>query len=225
MKVLNNGVAVLENDTHISRWVEQHGTLAIAEEMLKPFQQYVPSGGVVIDVGASIGDHTVTYARWVGGTGIVIAFEPNPEAYECLVHNIEHLQQVITISDALSNSKHSASLVVGENVGASYITDDAGNVDTNTLDSYVIQKLNFLKIDAEGYEVKILEGAKETIKLCRPVMLIEINHEALDRAGYYSEDVFDILNELNYEFSITDPRILWADPQYDILCLPKEKTH
>lgn len=227
MKKLSNGIAVLEKDTHISVWVQEHGTLEIAKDMLLPFQKYIPAGGTVVDVGASIGDHTVTYAKWVGESGMVAAFEVNPKAYECLQYNTQHLPQILPIKTGLSDVDGKVVMVELDNAGANYLTTGKSKtkVPVTTLDSYKFKNISFIKIDVEGYEVKVLEGARKSIEESKPVMLIEINRRALERAGTSAEMLFKVLAELGYSMEITDDRIKWSDPQYDILCLPIEKTY
>lgn len=220
MKILDNGIAVLENDTHISKWVEDSGTLEIAVPMLTPFKQYIPEGGCVVDVGASIGDHTVTYAKWVGPTGMVWAFEPYIEAYKCLVHNVNSYLQVAAINTALSDDVEQFDMVISNNAGASYVVARNGSVRTETLDCYEMDEINFIKFDIEGFEFRAIQGAIETIKRCRPVMLVEVNKHALKCAGTSSERLRELIESLGYSIDITDKRIKWNDPQFDILCLP-----
>lgn len=226
MKKLSNGIAVIDGDTHISAWVQEHGTLEIAKDMLLPFKQYIPEGGTVIDVGASIGDHTVTYAEWVGLKGLVAAFEVNPRAYECLQHNTKDLPQVLPIKTGLSDVDGKVVLVELDNAGANYLTTGKSKtkVPVTTLDSYEFKNVNFIKIDVEGYEVKVLEGARRTIEASRPAMLVEVNRGALERAGTSAKRLFEVLAELGYSMEITDNRIPWSDPQFDIICLPIEKS-
>ena len=224
MKLLDCGVAVLVGDTHISSWVIDHNRLDIAEEMLRPFHQYVPEGGTVIDVGASIGDHTITYAQWVGKDGLVAAFEPHAQAYECLLHNTKHLPQVLQVQCGLSDTDGEVGIVMQDNSGASYITESEGGISVAPLDSYEFDA-HFIKIDVEGYEVRVLRGAEETINRCRPVMLIEVNSTALERAGSSQQELIELILSYGYNISMIDSRIPWSDPQYDVLCLPTEKAH
>lgn len=220
MRLTKEGVAVLDIDTHISKWVEEHGTLKIAEKFLRPFQQYIPVGGTVFDIGACIGDHTVTYAEWVGPNGSVVAFEPNPEAYKCLSHNTASLPQVLTVHDGLSDVDAIVSIKVLDNAGASYLLETEGDIYVGPLDYYEYDRVDFIKIDVEGYEVKVLKGASETINKCRPVMLIEVNSGALERSGSSATELLDLLVSMKYSIEITDPRIPWTAPQYDVVCLP-----
>lgn len=225
MKILPNGIAVVDGDTHISKWVEEHGTLAIAEDMLKPFEKYVPRGSTVIDAGANIGDHTVTYSKWVGSDGWVMAFEPNPIAYECLLHNTERLDNVVPITAGLSDKTSTVSVASDANVGASYLVEDGTEINTSPLDFYEFKKVSFIKIDVEGYEARVLKGARVTIAKYRPVMLIEVNCSALHRAGSSVTELFNLLHEMDYMLVASDPRIDWSAPQYDILCRPIERTY
>src|SRR5687767_9160852 len=87
MKILPNGIAVLEKDSHISKWCESEKRLDHDQNLLPVILSYVKKGDWVVDAGAFIGDHTRAYLDRVGATGVVVALEPNPEAFECLKHN------------------------------------------------------------------------------------------------------------------------------------------
>lgn len=223
-KILPFGVMVIDGDTHVSKWVEQAGTLRIAEKYLKPFQKYVPVGGTVVDAGAMIGDHTVTYADWVGENGRVICFEPNSEAFECLRHNTVGIHHSVTRKRyALSDSVNELNVMSSENSGASYVyesDDEDGDVVSFPLDYFKYESVDFLKLDIEGFETRALRGARETIARCKPVMLIEVNEGALVRAGSSREELLNLISDLGYQHSITEHGITYTAPQYDVLCLP-----
>lgn len=218
-KILPFGVMVIDGDTHVSRWVEQEGRLRIAEKYLKPFRKYVPVGGTVVDAGAMIGDHTATYADWVGPEGSVICFEPNPEAFECLKYNIG-TEKAELCDQALSDKYYFSSLVISDNAGASYLCDKLGAVQTIQLDGLKLNRLDFLKLDIEGFETRALRGARETIARLRPVMLIEVNEGALIRAGSSREELLKTIRGYDYWAAITEKGLSFSDPQYDVICLP-----
>ena len=223
MKILPFGVAVIEDDTHISKWVEQHGRLNIAEEMLAPFLKYVAPGSIVIDAGAMIGDHTVTYSEWVGERGRVIAFEPNPAAYECLIHNTSGMANVGCYRAGLSDADGETAMHVDKNAGRSHLGDgDGDRVLLMTLDSLELSDVSFIKIDVEGFESRVIAGAKDTIMNNRPAMLIEVNEGALRRAGSSREWLVDLIRGMEYKTELTDKRHSWNDLQYDVICLPAE---
>jgi len=87
MKILRNDLAVLENDTHISKWVEQHNSLIHNKSLAQELKFYLRKDMTVVEIGAFIGDNTAflkDLSKWV------ISFEPNPEAFECLEHNSQY---------------------------------------------------------------------------------------------------------------------------------------
>jgi FkbM family methyltransferase len=147
----------------------------------------VSPGDAVIDVGANVGAYTVLLSKLVGPTGRVFAFEPVPENYAVLAYAIKHLSlaNVIPFALGLSNSEGSAVMEIpsfkinGESLYDSRIVDCATpglrsvSVPIKTLDSIGIERCTFLKIDVEGHEVQVLCGARETIRRCRPAILME----------------------------------------------------
>ena len=76
-------------------------------------------------------------------------------------------------------------------------------------------RLDFLKIDAEGWEPLILDGGRETIRQFLPAMLIEVNTWPLGKMGFTPEDIWKLLDELGYHYEKFD------GPYGDVLCLPK----
>ncbi len=78
------GVWVIDEDTHFTKWIEEEQRLDHHGGFLVDLLPFIPDGGVVIDVGAYIGDHTVAYINKSGPSGTVYAFEPNPVAFFCL---------------------------------------------------------------------------------------------------------------------------------------------
>lgn len=225
MKVLPFGVAVIEGDTHVSKWIEESGTLAIAERNLRPFRKYVPKGSCVLDIGAMIGDHTVTYADWVGPEGHVIAFEPHPESLDCLRYNMRLMQNVTVLGHGLSEFEGTMTMNTSPNFGASFLSDSGGElpVEVKPLDeldfSQLGRRISFIKIDAEGSEPWILRGGKNLLLSHKPAMLIEVNQGALERAGSSREELFSELRNLGYIWRITDRNLKVDDPQYDIICV------
>lgn len=225
MKILPCGVAVLEGDTHHTKWIEQEGKLDIAEKLIHKYKQWIPVGGVVIDAGAMYGDHTITYAKLVGSRGHVHAFEPHPESFRCLQYNMQWYQQVTTHMCALGDLVSSGfELNCGPNIGASWLTPRrSGGIPTRTLDMCELDRLDFLKLDIEGFENRALLGGEATIQKFRPAILCEVNTGALERAGTTRQELFEILAMYEYRWEIVDPRQKFDDPQYDIFCLPAEK--
>jgi FkbM family methyltransferase len=216
MKVTNQNIAILEDDTHISHWVEQSGRLDHDRYALPIILQHIKPGDTVVDAGAFIGDHTIAYCNAVGESGHVHAFEPNKRAYECLEYNCKSAK---TYNLGLSNFAETVYYSEDRNAGAGRILHDvttSTQIKTTTLDSLQLSALDFLKIDVEGYEVAVLEGGALTIKKYRPKMWIEINVGALGQQGKTAADIENFLSELDYTYTAF-PEI---GEQYDLLCIP-----
>lgn len=221
MKITPEGVAVLDNDTHISRWVEQNGRLDHDMSMLPKVLQLIKLGDTVVDAGAFIGDHTIAYLKAVGEQGHVLAFEPNPEAFECLQFNCP---KATCYPLALGEMTGTRGLKTNGNAGKASLSQDEAKVDYTVamieLDLLRMKRLDFFKIDVEGFEVFVLQGAKATINICRPLMLIEVNHKMMQAQGVKLDDLLEMLDMLNYSFKPLYDNLKLEDEQLDILCTP-----
>lgn len=215
------GVYVLEKDSHLSRWCESHGRLDIACNEIAAYAQYIPAGGTVIDAGACLGDHAATYANLVGPTGTVLAFEPGWLTYQALWLNFENVPQVKCHHAALGSQVGRGHHEMAENAGSSHLTSEGqDNVEVVTIDSLGLSRLDFVHLDAEGFEFEILRGAEKTLRSLRPVMVLEINKGALGRFGHTDETIYCMLAILGYKWQELGVGDLRHYEQRDILCLP-----
>lgn len=167
--------------------------------------------GALVDVGANIGLYTARYAPLFVHT---IAIEANPATYHALQANIALARSPNTraVCLAASNTKGTAQLKVAESgmLGWSRLADDASwatytvDVPLNTLDSVVNEAISetrvaMIKIDVEGHELEVLQGAAAIIDRDGPIILFEaLSGEAgrsaisqLKRAGYNDFFVFE----------------------------------
>lgn len=215
-------VALIADDTGVCSWVRQTRRLDYDRGMLDPVIPLI-KGGIVLDIGAFVGTHTVEYLKH---TDCVISFEPNPAAFECLAHNCPTALR-INVALGIKHSKRFWTRIV-PNCGASFLSDertpDCLEVQVRTLDSFAISKrIGYIKLDAEGEEVNILRGAWKTITVHRPAMLIEVNKAALIRTGTSEEELLSVLHAYGYE-----TRPIWpgteTSPQWDVIATPKEET-
>lgn len=213
MRILPNGIAVIEGDTHISKWVIESNRLDHDQYALPIILEHICEGDWVVDAGAFIGDHTKAYLEAVGDSGSVFAFEPNPEARECLAHNCPDAE---ILPFGLSDLDVEVGMVENENRGASRLVEGQG-IYLVKLDDYHLPQLDFLKLDVEGYELRALRGARKTIEVHMPTMWIEINEGALAWHHTTGKEVMDWVEALGYEVKAYPNDK--AD-QYDILCLP-----
>ena len=200
---ITNGIATIESDLCISKWVRESGRLDHDQNMLPLLKPFIPLHGVVCDIGAFIGDHTIFYSNAVGEKGKVYAFEPSKEAFECLDYNLNYKPNTFVYNMALGNTKGYVSTnEVEDNAGMNFITESEKGVILDTLDNFVennnITQIDFIKIDVEGYELEVLKGAEKSINKFKPTLLIELNDLTLYRAGISRKDIFDFLDKNGY---------------------------
>lgn len=179
-------------------------------------------GDTAIDVGANIGDWTLALAEAVGTQGKVYAFEPLPVMAQALEKTVavNRLRQVQVVPIALA-SEEGETLFSAErgNTGGSRLGVMAGDfsqitVAARTLDGFLrgerdVARLDFIKIDVEGFESAVLEGAREVLARFRPALLLETGHEAGDRR----ESISKLLRPLGYRVvgAVTPHGIVEAD--------------
>lgn len=220
LEVTNRGIWILSNDTHISKWVQQAQRLDFDTPTLERHLKFIRPGDTVVDAGANVGDNCIAYARATAGvaTGQVLAFEPNPLAFECLRRNMSGHSHVQCEKLGLSDKHDRMDIVIGPNAGAAHLSGSSahGSIEVAPLDQWNLPRLAFFKIDIEGMELRALRGAENTIMRCRPVMYIEINRGALIRAGTSPEEVRAWLIDHGYKIEGWDA----SSPQYDIYCHP-----
>lgn len=226
MKIITgkNGqeIAILETDNCICRFVEQSGRLDHDQNMLPIVLSYIPIGGMVIDVGAFIGDHTIAYLNKVRENGMVYAFEPYINAFECLKFNLKNYKNLNAFNYALGNSEDYISMeIIETNDGMNFIKQ-GNDIRITRLDtiSQNFTKLDFIKIDCEGYELDVLQGGQRTIQKYKPKMLIEINEMTLNRNNVKREDIYEWLDVAGYVYHNIYPNHGLFESQMDILCQP-----
>lgn len=142
--------------------------------------QKIVSDGVILDIGANIGNHTLYFAN-EGNAHKVIAFEPVWETFQILQRNIllNHLEHVVELHQCGLGDDEGYANIYGynySNTGGTplNIVKEAGAIAIHSLDSFKIQgKIALIKIDVEGMEIKVLQGATDTIKRHKPYILIE----------------------------------------------------
>ncbi len=201
MQILSNNVAILEDDEALSRYVKEAGKLIPSTDVaLTENLKYINKGDWVVDGGAALGDHTAAYIERVGPIGAVFAFEPNPRYVECLKHNCSNAN-IFPCGLSDSTGPCRMNIGVGGNTGAGAITPD-GEVESRMmrLDDLSLARLDFLKLDVEGYELKALLGGSETVRRCKPIIQMEWNIPAMLRAGVQPASVEDWLLNAGYRF-------------------------
>lgn len=175
------------NDDPIGACLNYYGEWAQPE--FDMFDMILNSNSSVIDVGANIGTHSVYFAKKCN-QGSVIAIEPQIYIFEILAANLlfNGCYNTIPVHAGVSSKQGNSKMVnispFGTrkcNYGEFKINNhqDRG-VDTSivTLDNYCdFKKFDLIKMDVEGMEVNVLEGATKLIKEQKPILYIEFNNK------------------------------------------------
>lgn len=154
----------------------------VESDMLYELNKYIPNRAVILDIGANIGNHSVFWA--MHGAKKIYAFEPVHATYRMLLKNIEinQMQEIIIPQNiALGDEKTSGEIssVCTNNIGGTSIksSQNANNYSLiiERLDNINLgeQRIDFCKIDVEGFEKKTLNGMKKTLQKYKPVVFIE----------------------------------------------------
>jgi FkbM family methyltransferase len=156
-------------------------------------------GDVVADVGSFTGDTAIIFVEQ--GCD-VWAFEPYADAFECLRRNCPGAH---CLNVAVGDGRGMKTVELdpekkGENYGMRKVYD--GGPPTIRLDDLNLPRLDFIKIDVEGFEPPVMDGAKETIRRCRPVLYVEVFDPALEHHGFGRQDIYDRLRDFGYSWTV-----------------------
>lgn len=184
-QILTNGVYSPAESDFVRKW-------------LKPSM-------VAIDVGANVGYFTLLFSRLVGQSGKVFAFEPTRRTFQFLIDNIRlnECSNVYPFNSAVGDHSGQLQLIQAESYAESdtnFVRLSNGETPIVTIDSLRLPKLDFIKTDTEGFDLRVLRGAENTLRRCRPAILLEVNPGALARYGDSAEELTQFLASLGYSF-------------------------
>ncbi len=203
-------------------------------------------GDVFVDVGANVGWFTLLASTIVGTQGRIYAFEPRPETGLYLEKTIKLngiTDQVTLYRYGLSDKDGEGILVWlegTENPGGSHLADqpppqgmESQSIRLGMLDNLKFQRVDFMKVDVEGAELRVFRGARATLERCRPVILSELSPEMLERGSAATTDeFFAFFEEIGYrcfaiEMRDLDKEVTAFPPDRSLLNLgliPREKS-
>lgn len=187
-------------------------------DTIKIFEKYLTLGNNFIDIGANLGYMSINASKIVGPKGKIISFEPDNTIYNLLENNIflNNVENIKLNKIGLSNYNGEASFNIATESGLSRLENKNNNLEglilqtkttikVNTLDSYILDnnltnlKIHMIKIDVEGHELNILQGAINLLKDSKPIIILEINPGALIQNDLSLTNIFDFLNSLEYD--------------------------
>ena len=177
-------------------------------ETILLLEKYLKHGDIYIDIGANYGFMSINADRLVGDSGLVIAVEPEPRARDLLKFNAELNKSKFQIVDkAISDSQGEIGLSRLDNLKKNTFgmeLNDTVTVQKTTLDMLVCdlvrdKNVKFVKMDVEGHELSILNGASDLIAKRKTIFMLEINHGALSQSDIGFKDIFEFFVERSYK--------------------------
>jgi FkbM family methyltransferase len=192
------------------------GTQETLRKLAKP-------GDIVLDIGANIGAHTLGIAQSVGPQGRVFAFEPADFAYEKLCRNLAlnpalavrtFPQQTLLAASATDRSEpqiyaswplQNCAAVHPKHRGQLVSTARAS---VDTLDSFAarnqLERLDLIKMDVDGHELPVLQGACKTLGRLRPILVMEISPYVHAEHNHSFAEFVALLKSFSYSLRDAD---------------------
>lgn len=192
--------------------------ILLSSDFIDFHKNFATDGSLILDIGANTGDTTVPLAMVAGKDGLVIAIEPNPVVYKILQENAKlnkDKTNIITIPYAASDNEEEFSYLSSE---ASFSNGGIKNkedgrrlgkhvfkqkVKSINLEKYLIDnhsdmlpKLSLIKVDTEGFDLKILKNLSNIIEKFKPNILAEVFVDINDTERV---EMFDFLNGYGYK--------------------------
>lgn len=179
-------------------------TADLIERVVKP-------GMTVVDIGANIGAHALPMAKLVGPEGRVMAFEPMVQARRKLERNARLNDFGSRLQILPLGLTDEPTTVTGAfRTSWSLYGEDEPPVEQQLelvrLDEFLQEQgtpwVDFVKLDVDGHECKVLRGALSTFGRCRPMLVTEFSRWTLAEAGDTAEEFVGLLSGLGYEFYV-----------------------
>lgn len=196
-----------DHEEHLQEWMNtvgdrQHGRLIYQGHKYRAAMKYVTERSCAVDIGAHVG---LWSYQMIHDFDTVEAFEPMPEHRECWCENIGKVfdPKLVDIHPyALGNTErivHIRTRTTNSSGDTGVEPDGEGvEVEQRTLDSFGFDNVDLIKIDCEGYELFVCQGAEQTLLRCKPVVIVEQKPETggPERYGIGETDAVKYLESL-----------------------------
>lgn len=176
-------------------------------------KKLLPEAGVFVDVGANVGEFSVSLAL-AKPKARILAVEPNEPIRSNLQKNLQvnSISNVVVCPLALGDVRAKQTLYQCNDSALTSFVPFTGQhiasdeIDVCTLDELTrtegLERLDLLKIDVEGYELKVLKGAMTCLERFRPNLILEVNSITSKAAGFDVSDLFELLRSHRYRFLV-----------------------
>lgn len=189
-------------------WYDLQSTDPHWPEMRFLRDHVVVPGDVVLECGGHHGCTAIVLSRWVGAAGRVVTFEPLPSNARIIERNMRqnNLANVTLQQQAIGDANRTITISTESN--ASVLKSGRGvAVDMIRLDDFAHLAPTFVKIDVEGFELQVLQGAPKILATC-PKLAIEVHTEQLAQYGASVQALLDVIGVERYHVWVQ-----WDDDQ------------
>ncbi len=182
----------------------------LEDSEFEPVINSIREAKTIIDIGGNIGRTTLEFAT-ENKTGTIYSIEPHPGNFKRLSENIglNSFPNIQAFNIGFGSQPGTALMAEldSANPGMNRITTDAQGYPTKeiqieTLDNFVqkqgISRIDFIKMDVEGFEYFVLQGGKNALKASYPVLFMELDDRLLREQGQSSKALLQLLQELGY---------------------------
>lgn len=180
-----------DGEKHFVEWMNKSGEIVDGKgtyqiKKLREAMKWCGQSRVAVDVGAHVGLWSMHLAKRFEN---VIAFEPVAGFRKCFAKNA-WIRGVKLFPCALGAAPGKVRMVIdpadtgGTHVAQQNVGDHPGWTELRTLDSFDLQGVDFIKIDCEGYEAQVIVGARETLKRCRPCVIVEQKQHIMSKNSF-----------------------------------------
>lgn len=187
------------------KWKNKLYDKLLTSSILRVLPDYIDKGKLTIDVGGNSGYQTYFHAKY----NDVVTYEPVPELFKVLQHNLKGLDNITLINKAVTDSDRDITLHVDINrlsmtSQMPLVESEAITVPGVALDNEGWDNVGFIKVDVEGYELDVLDGCKYLVDQWRPTMMVEVYQPWCDKVGFDSEQIFDYFDCRGYSIKYYD---------------------
>ena len=178
---------VILNDRPAYQGKKQLAVLKLFRDRARPL--------TMVDAGAHIGLWSYNFAK---ADFVVFAFEPVADHRECWRKNMAGIEAATLYPYALGERADMVNIRVNPTSTGDSWVKGKGEVEMRTIDSMEAPNVDFIKVDAEGYEEFILRGAENTIRSDRPVICVEQKRDMATKFGLKPQGAVEWLKKLGY---------------------------
>jgi FkbM family methyltransferase len=183
----------------------------------------VKEGMVCFDIGSNIGYYALLESNLVKENGKIFAFEPSPVNFSAFLSNVElnECKNIMMFNFAMGKKNEELEFIISRESNWSKIRNENDlitsqtevvNVPVKTLDSFCeenkIEKIDLVRLDVEGHERKIIEGALTTLRKFHPKLMVEIHKMYL--GTHETREILIELKKIGYEIKFYIPRLFDA---------------